>query len=255
MMARSKQMPLIWRNKTIVLLVFVQGDGKMVPSSSQGHRPKPSVKVLRKAPKAAKRGKSGAPMGRSCCQLQQRQQRSGRLWRGVFRSRRARFQAPGMVAEWALWETSQKWHVWTMHTLSNTSSKSVPWWRASWSRGLSPKARSPKGTRAQRAWHPSLGRRRSGPVPHESQHKLKLTSGKSTWWVQLPWRTFDGLSRRSLLIGWITRIVSQAEEVSPHSWFAGQDDPAHQSPHGWRQWSQPHVRRHLRGSRARLGFA
>jgi hypothetical protein len=50
-------MPLIWRNKTIVLLVFVQGDGKMVPSSSQGHRPKPSAKVLRKAPKAAKRAK------------------------------------------------------------------------------------------------------------------------------------------------------------------------------------------------------
>jgi hypothetical protein len=36
----------------------------------------------------------------------------------------------------------------------------------------------------------------------------------------------------------------------PHNQPASRDDPTHQSSHGWGQWPQPHVPRHLR--RARL---
>jgi hypothetical protein len=39
--------------------VFIQGDGKRSPKAVGGHRPKPPAKVLREAPKVAKRGKSG----------------------------------------------------------------------------------------------------------------------------------------------------------------------------------------------------
>jgi hypothetical protein len=38
-------------------VVFVLGDGTMVPDGSQGHRPRPLAKALRKVPKEAKREK------------------------------------------------------------------------------------------------------------------------------------------------------------------------------------------------------
>jgi hypothetical protein len=44
--------------------VLVQSDGKTVPSSSVGHRPKFLASTLREEPKAAKRDKSGTPTGR-----------------------------------------------------------------------------------------------------------------------------------------------------------------------------------------------
>jgi hypothetical protein len=43
--------------------VFVQGDGKTIPDGNRGHHPKLPTKVLREAPKAAKRGKSSTPNG------------------------------------------------------------------------------------------------------------------------------------------------------------------------------------------------
>jgi hypothetical protein len=44
------------------------------------------------------------------------------------------------------------------------------------------------------------------------------------------------------------RQYPQDREVS-HSRHASWDDSAHQSPHGWGQWPQPHIHRHIRKTR------
>jgi hypothetical protein len=97
----SKQISLIWWNKTVVQFVFVQGDGKMVPDSSWGALFKATGKGAKKGAKGSKKGQKRHPqrvvVAASCNNDDIEVNGSDEEY----------VQAPGMVAEWALQETSR----------------------------------------------------------------------------------------------------------------------------------------------------
>jgi hypothetical protein len=108
-------------------VVFVQGNGKMVPGGSRGAPPKVIGKGANKVPKGAERGKSGAPIGSQL--LPAAMMTTTRKWTIPMRSMSQPPSVTSSTRRGSRLSTSRNFSmqpVRTMHTPSNISSKSAP---------------------------------------------------------------------------------------------------------------------------------